>query len=101
MTTANRRIFPLSIAWRGGQGVRYDFALLFVLVMSMFAILPESAHPGLFVGHDTLNHAFRVGEVSRLWSQSIIFPRWAETFYFGYGSPVFQYYAPLTYWISA
>ncbi|MEO8607608.1 MAG: 6-pyruvoyl-tetrahydropterin synthase-related protein [Chloroflexota bacterium] len=80
---------------------KIDITLIFVLAMSMFAILPEVVHPGLFVGHDTLNHAFRVGEISRLWSQGILFPRWAETFYFGYGSPVFQYYAPLTYSISA
>ena len=96
---------PLPVHREGKQSRagfrRIDFGLIFVLAMSIFAILPELAHPGLFVGHDTLNHAFRVGEVARLWSQGIVFPRWAETFYFGYGSPVFQYYAPLTYFISA
>jgi uncharacterized membrane protein len=80
---------------------RLDFGLLLTVAMCLFAVLPHLAHPGLFVGHDTLNHAFRVGEVARQWSQGIILPRWAETFYFGYGSPVFQYYAPLTYTISA
>ncbi len=80
---------------------RLDTGLLFTLLMCTFAILPELAHPGLFLGHDTLNHAFRVAELNRLWSTGILLPRWAETFYFGYGSPVFQYYAPLTYYLSA
>jgi len=80
---------------------RTDAGLLFSLLMSGFGALPVLAHPGLFVGHDTLNHAFRVGEISRLWSAGLLLPRWAETFYFGYGSPVFQYYAPLTYYLSA
>ncbi len=82
-------------------GTSFDAGLLFTLLMSLFAVLPQLAHPGLFAGHDTLNHAFRVGEVARQWSQGILLPRWAETFYFGYGSPVFQYYAPLTYTLSA
>jgi hypothetical protein len=94
MTVKRSRFFNFSAQ------SKIDFGLLFTLVMCLFAVLPIAAHPGLFVGHDTLNHAFRVGEVSRLWSQGILFPRWAETFYFGYGSPVFQYYAPLTYTLS-
>jgi hypothetical protein len=85
---------------RSEQG-RIDTYLIFTLAMSLFAVLPVLAHPGLFLGHDTLHHLFRVAEVSRAWEQGILLPRWAETFYFGYGSPVFSYYAPLTYYAAA
>ena len=28
------------------------------------------------------------------------YPRWASNFYFGYGYPIFNYYAPLTYYLG-
>ena len=38
-----------------------------------------------------MGHALRAGA---------FYPRWAPDFYFGYGYPIFNYYAPLTYYLA-
>ena len=35
-----------------------------------------------------------IGEVLR---DGVLYPRWAPDFYYGYGYPIFNYYAPFTY----
>ena len=37
----------------------------------------------------------------RSWEHGLLFPAWGEGFYLGYGSPVFHFYASLTYYLSA
>lgn len=43
-------------------------------------------------------HVFRLAELSQLVRSGILYPRWAPNFYFGYGYPIFNYYAPLAYY---
>lgn len=78
-----------------------DFDLLLVLALSLFTLWPLLQNPGLPNGTDTLYHIYRVAEMDRSWAQGLLIPRWAETFYFGYGSPLFHYYAGLTYYVTS
>jgi hypothetical protein len=38
--------------------------------------------------------------MDRLWAQGTLAPRWAESFYTGYGAPVFHYYASFSYYVA-
>ncbi len=80
---------------------RVDFGLLATLVMCLFTAWPLAQQPGLPNGTDTLYHTYRVAEMDRAWAQGVLMPRWAESFYYGYGSPVFHYYASLTYYVTS
>ncbi len=80
---------------------RLDFGLIAALALCLFTLWPLLYRPGLPNGTDTLYHLYRVAEMDRSWSHGVLMPRWAEAFYFGYGSPLFQYYASLTYYFTS
>ena len=74
---------------------------LLVLILTLFTAIPLLSNAGLPNGSDVLYHTYRVGEMHRSWQQGILFPSWAEGLYFGYGSPLFHFYARLTYAITS
>ena len=78
-----------------------DPALALVLLLSLFLIIPLVSRPGLPNGTDVLYHSFRVAEMWRSWEQGLLTPRWAEGFYLGYGSPLFHFYASLSYYLTS
>jgi len=80
---------------------RLDVGLILVLIATLFTLHPLLINIGLPNGPDVLYHTYRTGEMSRSWEHGVLFPRWAEGTYFGYGSPLFHYYASLTYYIGA
>ena len=80
---------------------RLDFGLLFTLALCSFALWPLLYRPGLPNGNDVLYHVYRAAEMDRAWSHGVILPHWAESFYTGYGAPVFHYYASLSYYVSS
>src|SRR5690606_8873814 len=45
-------------------------------------------------------HVFRLAELGRLVSGGEWYPRWSPHFYYGYGYPFYNYYAPLTYYLG-
>ena len=45
-------------------------------------------------------HVYRLAELARLVGGGELYPRWAPNFYFGYGYPIFNYYAPLAYYLG-
>ena len=75
--------------------------LLLTLALCALALWPLLARPGLPNGDDVLYHVYRAAEMDRSWNHGVIFPRWAESFYTGYGSPVFHYYAGSTYILTS
>lgn len=93
---ANMRIPSLN-------GIRrpVDPGLLLVLALTLFTLIPLLRNPGLPNGPDVLYHSYRVAEMNRSWSHGLLFPTWAEGFYLGYGSPLFHFYARLTYVITS
>jgi hypothetical protein len=80
---------------------RIDLGWLLALVVALVACAPMLAQAGLPNSHDLPYHAFRVGEMNRSWSNAVFFPRWAEGTYYGYGSPLWHFYASMSYYITS
>ena len=78
-----------------------DPGLLLTLALTLFLSLPLASNAGLPDGHDLQIHAYRASEMRRSWEHGLFFPSWAEGTYFGYGSPIFHFYARLTYMLTA
>ncbi|MFZ1721736.1 MAG: hypothetical protein WAU07_04475 [Microgenomates group bacterium] len=56
--------------------------------------------PEFFRVHDYI-HAARIAEFSKAWAEGHIPVRWSSNFGYGYGMPLFQFYAPLPYAVGA
>ncbi len=78
---------------------RLDFGLLVVASLPVFIVL-LLAQPGLPRTADGYLHLLRTVEVDQSWRDGIFYPRWAPDMAFGYGYPIFNYFAPLLYLIT-
>lgn len=83
-------------SWLPGLGL---LLLILLVFQPLVGALPK--------GHDTLLHFFRISQLNALWSQGILFSRWAPDLAYGYGYPLFNYYPPLSsylltafYWLA-
>jgi hypothetical protein len=76
---------------------RFDFNIITILVLLVMAALPFLTRPGLPRHTDLELHVFRAAEYGEALRAGVLYPRWAPDFYYGYGYPIFNYYAPLTY----
>ncbi len=75
------------------------FILLALAILA--ATLPLWWHPAPFyVMDDGMGHLFRMLEFDRVVQEGILYPRWAPDLAFGYGYPVFNFYAPLTDYVA-
>ncbi len=72
------------------------FFLLAIVVASSWALF----HPGFFRTHDYV-HGARIVEMVRMVADGQVPPRWSENFGYGYGMPLFEFYAPLPYYFGA
>lgn len=79
---------------------RFDRGFLVVLALSVMAVWPFVSRPGLPQETDAELHIFRLHELGTLVRGGELYPRWAPNFYHGYGYPIFNYYAPLTYYLG-
>lgn len=80
---------------------RFNVGFWVVVVLSLLASLPLLKQAGLPNGDDVLYHVYRVAEMDRSWASNIFFPRWAEGLYYGYGSPLWHFYASLAYYSTS
>ncbi len=80
---------------------RIDPGFLIVLAISLIALWPFLSRASLPEGTDAELHIFRLFELSTLLRAGEFYPRWAPNFYHGYGYPIFNYYAPLTYYLGS
>jgi len=86
-----------------GGGLRHlplDPGLLLALALALVAALPFLTRPGLPRGTDAELHVFRAAELGYSLRAGDLYPRWAPDFYYGYGYPIFNYYAPFTYYLA-
>ncbi len=80
---------------------RFNVGFWVVVGLSLLASLPLIKQAGLPNGDDVLYHVYRVAEMDRSWASNIFFPRWAEGLYYGYGAPLWHFYASLTYYSTS
>ena len=78
----------------------FDPGYLVVLLICLLAVWPLISRAGLPEGTDAELHIFRLHELSYLVRGGELYPRWAPNFYHGYGYPIFNYYAPLAYYLA-
>lgn len=74
------------------------FFLIFLLVLSVFSVLPFF-QPGFFSIHDDTQIA-RTSEMMNSLQDGMFPVRWVENLGYGYGYPIFNYYAPFPYYVS-
>ena len=79
---------------------RVDPGLFVALIICTLAIWPFVSRSSLPQATDAELHIFRVAELGRLVRDGESYPRWAPNFYYGYGYPIFNYYAPLSYYVA-
>ena len=78
---------------------RWSLVIL-VLALALVAAAPFFTRPGLPRQTDAELHVYRAAELGHTLRAGVFYPRWAPDFYFGYGYPIFNYYAPLTYYLA-
>lgn len=77
-----------------------DKGYFVVLAIAFLAIWPFISRASLPNQTDAELHVFRLVELSALVRGGAFYPRWAPDFYHGYGYPIFNYYAPLSYYVA-
>lgn len=77
-----------------------DKMLLIALLLALLAAWPFWARASLPRETDAELHVFRTVEIGESLRAGEGYTRWAPDFFFGYGYPIFNYYAPLTYYLA-
>jgi hypothetical protein len=70
-----------------------------VALITTLAIWPL-LQSGLTQSSDGFLHVYRTVGLDRLWQQGIFYQRWLPDLALGYGYPVFDFYAPLFYYLA-
>ncbi|MDO8621139.1 MAG: hypothetical protein Q7R31_02570 [Candidatus Levybacteria bacterium] len=78
--------------------LKKHYGLILVLVLSFWAIKPLFAQ-GFFPMHDNTQVA-RVFEMGKMLKAGMFPVRWVPDLGYGYGYPIFNFYAPLAYYVG-
>ncbi|MFQ6015742.1 MAG: 6-pyruvoyl-tetrahydropterin synthase-related protein [Anaerolineae bacterium] len=79
---------------------RIDKPILLVIALSLFAWAPLTA-PGYFLkAHDAPHSIFFLTEFDQAIRDGVLWPRWGIDFALGYGYPLFNFYAPLVFFVA-
>ncbi len=81
------------------EKIKRFLPLVLVIVLSFFAIAPL-LHPGFFPVHDD-TQVQRVFEMTKSLKSGMFPVRWVQDLGFGYGYPIFNFYAPLAYYAGS
>ena len=73
---------------------------MLALALALMAAMPFLTRPGLPRGTDAELHVYRAAELGYSLGSDALYPRWAPDLYLGYGYPIFNYYAPFTYYLA-
>jgi hypothetical protein len=77
-----------------------DWPLLVVLVFCLIVAWPMIVRDGLPNSPEATLQMYRIYSVAESIQAGDFYPRWAPDFTYGYGSPLFNYLAPLPYYLS-
>jgi hypothetical protein len=78
---------------------KFDWGYLIVLGLSLPVLWPLVG-PAYLSSHDGLHHLFRLLDLDWCLRGGVLYPRWLPHLGFGYGYPVLNYYAPLSYYAA-
>lgn len=78
--------------------LKNNYGLFIVLILSFWAIQPFFVS-GFFPMHDNTQVA-RVFEMGKMLGEGIFPVRWVPDLGYGYGYPIFNFYAPLAYYVG-
>jgi len=78
---------------------KIDPGLGVACLLTLFAFYPL-LQPGLPNTADGALHLYRTVELDQCWQDGVYFPRWAPNLFLGYGYPIFNFYAPLLYYLA-
>lgn len=92
---APRRYEP----WSRLRSFPFDLTPLLLVALSIFALRPLLGTEYL-AAHDAFAHLYRLYALDQALRQGILFPRWFPDFVFGYGYPILNFYAPLSYYLA-
>lgn len=88
------------LSGRAKQLIKSNSEYLLVLAIALIALWPFLSRASLPAETDAELHIFRLHELTLLTRGGEVYPRWAPNFYHGYGYPIFNYYAPLSYYVG-
>ncbi|HLA45386.1 MAG TPA: 6-pyruvoyl-tetrahydropterin synthase-related protein, partial [Aggregatilineales bacterium] len=95
---------PLSLEdlpqWMHPQQRRMDYAFIAVFALCCVIALPWLTRDGLPASPAAEAQIARIAEVAENFQVGVIYPRWASHFHYGYGSPLFNYIAPLPHYLG-
>ncbi len=80
---------------------RLDPGLLVALLLATLAAWPLLTRSSLPTFTDAEMHAYRTYEIISAWQSGVSYIRWAPDLFYAFGYPVFNYYAPLSYYLGA
>ena len=72
-----------------------------VFLLATLAAWPFLVRHSLPTFTDAEMHVYRTFEIMSAWRAGVVYLRWAPDLFYGFGYPVFHYYAPLAYYLAA
>jgi hypothetical protein len=78
-----------------------DPGWLAVFLLATLAAWPFLTRHSLPTFTDAEMHVYRTYEILSAWRAGVPYLRWAPDLFYGFGYPVFHYYAPLAYYLGA
>ena len=78
---------------------KFDWGYLVVLGFTLPVLWPLVG-PSYLSSHDGLHHLYRLVDLDWCIRGGTFYPRWLPNLGFGYGYPVLNYYAPLSYYVA-
>ncbi len=76
-------------------------AVMIALLLVAAAVTRPLWYGVMHFGHSAHIDLIRQIEVNEAYRDGYVYPRWIADFYFGRGSPIFNFYAPLVYLVGA
>ncbi len=86
--------------WMRRSRREIDWAFLVMLVISLVVIWPFLIRSGLPYNSGTQAQISRALEIGESLQAGVLYPRWAPDYNYGYGSPLWNYLAPLPHYLS-
>lgn len=86
--------------WMRPHQRRLDIALIVIWGLCLVMALPWLSREGIPNSPNTIAQIGRITEIEGNLRAGDIYPRWSSHFHFGYGSPIFNYLAPLPHYLG-